>query len=71
VGSWEYLLDSAVYIAPAFHDYGGAPEDLRNTPILKNCDAFDLSIERIRYLNLRSFHAANHTALPVDVNLDR
>jgi serine protease Do len=25
VGSWEYLLDSAVYIAPAFHDYGGAP----------------------------------------------
>ena len=24
VGSWEYLLDSAVYTAPAFPDYGGA-----------------------------------------------
>ena len=25
VGSWEYLLDSAVYVAPPFHDFGGAP----------------------------------------------
>jgi serine protease Do len=25
VGSWEYLLDNAVYTAPAFHDFGGAP----------------------------------------------
>jgi len=24
VGSWEYLLDSAVFTAPAFHDFGGA-----------------------------------------------
>jgi len=24
VGSWEYLLDSAVYTAPAYPDYGGA-----------------------------------------------
>lgn len=24
VGSWEYLLDNAVYTAPAFHDFGGA-----------------------------------------------
>jgi S1-C subfamily serine protease len=24
VGSWEYLLDSALYTAPAFHDFGGA-----------------------------------------------
>lgn len=24
VASWEYLLDNAVYTAPAFHDFGGA-----------------------------------------------
>jgi hypothetical protein len=45
------------------HLFRGAPDNFRYTPILKGCHAFDLSIEGIRYLNLRSFHTINYTAL--------
>jgi hypothetical protein len=44
------------------HLFHGASKDFRDTPILEGCNAFDLSIEGIRYLNLRSFHAINYTA---------
>jgi hypothetical protein len=45
------------------HLFRGAPENFRDTPILKGCHALDLSIEGIRYLHPRSFHAINYTAL--------